>query len=119
MDEVEGPVSLCQALRHVLPVHLGVREDDLELVPLQGFETPDGVFGLAIVDLYPGGIGLVDGLQDDDLLQRIFGHARDWLASCRCKKAHACCLSTPSAKAAAMDHAPHHQAALDLLGQVV
>lgn len=118
-DDKEAPVSLCQALRHVLPVHLGVREDDLELVPLQGYETPDSVFGLAVVDLYPGGIGLVDGLQDDDLLQRILGHTRDWLTSCRCKKARGCCLSTPSAKAAAMDYAPHHRAALELLGQVV
>lgn len=118
-DDPEGPVSLCQALRCVLPVHLGVAEDDLELVPLRGYETPDGVFGLAVVDLYPGGIGLVEGLEDDELLARLLCSAHDWLAACPCRRARGCCLASPGAKAASMDYSPHHKAALELLGQVV
>lgn len=115
-----APISLCEALRHVLPVHLGVEEDALELVPLWGEETSEGIFGLALVDLYPGGIGLIDAVQGDDpLLAQILRRTRDWLATCSCRGGRGCCLDTPGGRAAALDALPDHRAALELLRQVV
>jgi hypothetical protein len=124
--EEEEPValaSLAQALRHVLPVHLGVEDDALEVVPLTG-ETVQGrpAFGLAIVDLYPGGIGLIDAVGDDNsFLLELFEWSRDWLAACPCQSDPGCplCLRSPSALAANSDRPPLRSAALGLLRQVV
>ncbi|HZF09274.1 MAG TPA: Zn-binding domain-containing protein [Thermoanaerobaculia bacterium] len=121
-DEV-ALASLCQALRHVLPVHLGVEEDALELVPLGGEEV-DGIptFGLAIVDLYPGGIGLVDAVGDDSaFLLEVLGWTRDWLSACPCQSPAGCprCLRSPAALAANSDQPPSRGAALDLLRPIV
>jgi hypothetical protein len=115
--------SLAQALRDLLPVHLGVEEDALEVVPLTG-ELVQGraAFGLAIVDLYPGGIGLVDAIADDNpFLLKLLEWARDWLANCPCKSDQGCarCLRTPSAKAANRNQPLFRSAALELLEQVV
>jgi hypothetical protein len=121
-DEV-ALASLCQALRHVLPVHLGVEEDALELVPLTGDEVGgQPTYGLAIVDLYPGGIGLVDAVGDDSaFLLEVLGWTRDWLAACPCQSAAGCprCLRSPAALAANPDQPPSRGAALDLLRQIV
>jgi hypothetical protein len=78
----EAIAALCQALRHVLPVHVGVEEDAIEVVPLEGdYVDHDQVFGLAIVDLYPGGIGLADALSKDPTwAPAILRWTRDWLA---------------------------------------
>lgn len=115
--------SLAQALRHVLPVHLGVDEDALEVVPLTG-ERVDGLptFGLAIVDLYPGGIGLVDEIVDDNpFLLHLLEQTRDWLQACSCQSDTGCdrCLRSPAALAANIDQPPLREAALSLLRQVV
>jgi hypothetical protein len=73
--------ALCLSLRHVLPVHLGVEEDALEVVPLNGqIIENQKVDGLAIVDLYPRGIGLVDAIHDDQqLIQNILEWTAKWL----------------------------------------
>ena len=124
--DAEEPValaSLAQALRHVLPVHLGVEEDALEVVPLDG-DLLGGIatFGLAIVDLYPGGIGLVDEVGDDSpFLLQLLHWTRDWLVACPCRSDQGCerCLRSPAALAVNSDQPPLRSAALSLLGQVV
>lgn len=115
--------SLAQALRHLLPVHLGVEEDAVEVVPLQG-DALGGLaaFGLALVDLYPGGIGLVDEIGDDGpFLLQLLAWARDWLAACPCQSDQGCdrCLRSPAALAANWDQPPQRGAALELLEQMV
>lgn len=123
--EEEDPValsSLAEALRHVLPVHLGVEEDALEVVPLTG-ELVRGraTFGLAIVDLYPGGIGLVDAISDDNpFLLQLLEWSRDWLAACPCQSDQGCarCLRSPASLAANSDQPPLRAAALNLLRQI-
>lgn len=108
--------SLCQALRHVLPVHLGVEEDALEVVTLNG-EDIDGeaTFGVAVVDLYPGGIGLIDAIHDDNtLLLHVLEWTRNWLAVCPEQA-----LQTPAAQATNPDQPPQRAAALKLLEQMI
>ena len=124
--EEQEPValaSLAQALRDLLPVHLGVEEDALEVVPLTGeFVQGRAAYGLAIVDLYPGGIGLVDAIADDNpFLLKLLEWARDWLANCPCKSDQGCarCLRSPAAKAANRNQPLFRSAALNLLKQVV
>ncbi len=124
--EPEEPIallSLCQALRHVLPVHLGVEEDALEVVALLD-ETIDEMqtYGVAIVDLYPGGIGLVDAIRDDNtLILQLLTWTRSWLETCACQSDAGCeeCLRSPAALAANSDQPPLRSAALQLLGQIV
>ncbi|HEX2835307.1 MAG TPA: DUF1998 domain-containing protein [Thermoanaerobaculia bacterium] len=122
-DSVLALSSLAQALRHVLPVHLGVGEDSLEVVPLTS-ELVHGrsVFGLAVVDLYPRGIGLVDAIGDDNtFLLQLLQWTRDWLAACACQSDQGCdrCVRSPSALAANHDQPPVRGAALHLLRQVL
>jgi len=124
--EKEEPLalaSLAQALRHVLPVHLGSEEDALEVVPLTGQTVQErATFGLAIVDLYPGGIGLIDAIADDNaFLLQLFAWAQEWLATCPCQSEQGCerCLRSPSALAANINRPPSRTAALNLLRQVV
>lgn len=73
--------AVCLALRHVLPVHIGVEEDALEVVPLIGQTIGQNrVNGLAIVDLYPHGIGLVDAIKDDQqFVQTVLEWTHNWL----------------------------------------
>lgn len=77
----EALEALAAALRQVLPVHLGADEDSLEVVPVYGvFVDGAQVFGLAIVDLYPGGIGLAEVIESDPvILQNIFVWTHQWL----------------------------------------
>jgi hypothetical protein len=81
----ENPETLhlaAMAIRHLLPVHVGVGENHLDALPLSGVKAGKRtVFGLAIVDLLPGGgIGLVDAIQEDDaLLQLLIDRACLWL----------------------------------------
>ena len=124
--EEEEPIalaSLAQALRHLLPVHLGAEEDALEVVPLTGeFIQGRAAYGLAVVDLYPGGIGLVDAIGDDNsFLLQLLEWTRDWLAACPCQSNQGCnrCLRSPAAMAANSDQPPLRAAALNLLHQVV
>ena len=118
----EGPISLAETLRHVVPVHLGVDGEALEVVPLLGDETDDGLFGVALVDLHPGGLGLVDAFAEDGgLLTRLLRQARQWLERCGCHggQGRGCVLRTPAAQAAAMDHPPTCRAAVAMLKQAV
>ncbi len=68
-------LSTVAALRHVLPVHTAIEEDALEVVALQNRR------GLALVDLYPGGVGIVNAMHKDSwLIPRVFGLAARWLS---------------------------------------
>jgi len=83
IDEMD---SLALALRHVLPVHFGVEADALEVVTIDGVAaagTGETLFGVAIVDLYPGGIGLVEAVQRTgaELVVLILRSTAQWLAS--------------------------------------
>ncbi len=96
--------SIAQALAQVLCVHVGVEEDAVRVVAAEGLKVGRRrEWGLAILDLYPHGIGLVDALNDDDaLLRRMLEHTRDWLAQCPCGSDDGCalCLQSPAAIAA-------------------
>jgi hypothetical protein len=76
-------LALCQALRHVLPIHLGVEEEAVEVVPVEGpMVEGEAAFGLAIVDLYPHGIGLAEAVRDDEYwIRDLLSYTRDWLAA--------------------------------------
>ena len=100
----------------MLPVHLGVEEDALEVVTLSG-EDIDGeeTFGVAVVDLYPGGIGLIDAIHDDNtLLLHLLEWTRNWLAVCPEQA-----LQTPAAQATNPDQPPQRAAALKLLERIM
>ncbi len=122
-EEHVALASLAQALRHVLPVHLGVDEDALEVVPLTGEIISDlPTYGLAVVDLYPGGIGLVDEIGDDSpFLLQLLEWTDGWLKACPCQSDAGCdrCLRSPAALAANIDQPPLRKAALGLLRQVL
>ena len=113
--------SVAQALRDVLPVHLGVEEDALEVVPLVNETVKNRqVFGIAIVDLYPRGIGLVEEIADDDgFLLRLFERSCAWLSACPCQSEQGCarCLRSPAALAASEQKASR-AAALQLLRKI-
>lgn len=95
--------ALAEALRPILPVHLGVDEDDVELVAFGGTpeeRTPSQ--GVALVELYPDGFGLLEPIAEDrgfllDLLER----ARSWLAGCGCAATDGCekCLRSVRSRA--------------------
>ena len=125
-DNLISLVSVCQALKQVLPVHMGVEDDALEVVPITHEEIESHeIFGIAIVDLYPNGIGWVDAIYDDspfifDLLEWTF----KWLDNCSCKSNDGCnqCLRTLAASAATgnVSHQlPGRAMALKLLKRVI
>lgn len=117
-----GIISLCECLRIVLPVHLGVNDEAVELVPVVKDDFGGvPVHGLFIVDLYPGGIGLVDAFQDDDdLWLSLLDHAHRWLSACPCQEDGGCprCLHWIPSKATRGVGAHTRRAALELLEQV-
>lgn len=109
--------ALCLALRHVLPVHLGAEEDAIEVVALAGDPAHrlgnSQVWGLAIVDLYPGGIGLADALGEDNALPLLLLECtRDWL---RQPGADVDLLASPLARATLGRERPDSAAAVALL----
>jgi hypothetical protein len=109
--------TLVQALREVLPMHLGVEEDALEVLPLAGDTVGrNPTHGLAIVDLYPGGIGLIDAVRDDNaLLLELLRSTLAWL-----RDSPDDVLRTPAAEA--VNPTPHllqPKAAVKLLQQVL
>jgi hypothetical protein len=122
-QDVVALASLAQMLRDILPVHLGVEDDALEVVPLTGeFVQSRPAFGLAIVDLYPGGIGVVDAVcEENSFLLQLLEWGRNWLTHCPCQSDQGCprCLRSPAALAANIDLPPMRSAALGLLRQVV
>src|SRR5262249_34774164 len=96
---------LAMALRHLLPVHIGVAEGYLEVVRLTDaqVEGEKRVSGLAIVDLLPGGgIGLIDAIEEGDALVRtLLSSCWSWLteASRRRDSAETLFASSPIAAA--------------------
>jgi len=73
--------ALALALRYILPVHVGIEEDALEVLTLfRQIIGNDTVTGLAIVDLYPRGIGLVQAIHEDQqLIQNVLEWTYRWL----------------------------------------
>jgi len=110
--------SIAQALRHALPVHVGVDDDALEVVPVRD----RGRTGLAVVDLFPGGIGVVEAIHEDDaLVLDVLLRVHGWLLGCACGKEDGCasCLRSPEALASDVDGILRRKAALDVLQGVV
>ncbi len=112
-------VSLGQALRTILPVHLGVEEDALEVVPVHGaFADETEIHGLAVVDLYPGGIGLARSIRDEDpLIRTVLQQTQKWLQACKCQLSCANCLATPLARASTSSRRPDRSSVLVLLDE--
>ncbi|WP_295457812.1 Zn-binding domain-containing protein [uncultured Thiodictyon sp.] len=96
--------SIAQALGQVLAVHVGVEEDAVLVMAAERLKIGRRrESGLVILDLYPQGLGLIDALNDDDdLLRRLLGYTRDWLADCPCAAESGCplCLQSPPSIAA-------------------
>ncbi|MFH1468442.1 MAG: Zn-binding domain-containing protein [Pseudomonadota bacterium] len=114
--------SLAEALRQVIPVHVGVEEDAVEVVVVE--HVPMGhqdVFGLVVVDLFPGGIGLSETLDDSGLLLDILRACRDWLARCPCQSEKGCpaCLHTIPSRATVPDGGHSRAAALAVLDRLM
>jgi len=105
LDEAPAALhSIAAALGQVLAVHVGVEEDAVLVMAVQGLKVGRRrETGLVILDLHPQGLGLIDALNDDDdLLRRLLEYTRDWLAQCPCAAAAGCprCLQSPPAIAA-------------------
>jgi hypothetical protein len=81
----EAPETLhlaAMAFRHLLPVHIGVADSYLDALALPGVKVDRRtVFGIAIVDLFPGGgIGLADAMEEDEaVIQLLIDRAWLWL----------------------------------------
>ena len=102
-----GLHSLVQALRHVFPVHVGVDEDAVGILAFDGRQIEGrATWGLMIVDLYPGGIGLIQSMDEDPaFLVHLLELTRNWLAACDCDPEKGCerCLKSPIAESAVAD----------------
>jgi hypothetical protein len=100
--------SVAQALRHVFPVHVGVDEDAVAILALHDKALGHRrVWGIMIVDLYPGGIGLVQSMDEEPgFLVKLLALTRDWLAGCACGDDWGCeaCLKSPLARSAIADN---------------
>jgi hypothetical protein len=108
----EALEALALALRHVLPVHLGVDDDAQEVVALPGAPC----WGLAIVDLYPGGFGLADAIAEDNVLPlRLLEWTLDWLSE---PGAGASLLASPLVLATLAER-PDPAAAAELLERLI
>ena len=95
--------SIAQALSQVVAVHCGVEEDSVLVTAVEDLRLGRRrESGLVILDLYPQGIGLIDALNDDELLRRMLEHTHDWLAECPCAAEAGCprCLQSPPSIAA-------------------
>jgi hypothetical protein len=70
-------ISAVAALRHVLPVHTAIDEDALEVVAFSSQNRR----GLALVDLYPGGVGVVNAMHKTVwMIPMLFDRAAQWLS---------------------------------------
>ena len=113
----EGAVSIAEILRHVLPVHVRVEADAVALVPISSVMWEAGAT-VAVVDTFPGGIGLVDDLfADGPLLFEVLSAAHAWLAACRCGSDDGCkrCVRDVSSRAASRLELPSRRAGLAAL----
>lgn len=117
--------SIAQALGQVLAVHCGVEEDAVLVTAVTDLRLGRRrESGLVILDLYPGGIGLIEALNDDALLRLMLEQVRDWLADCPCDTEAGCprCLQSPPAIAATRGTAERRlsrRQAVDVLRQVL
>jgi len=97
----QGLRSFCYALKSVFPIHLGVRSDAFEIIPLieetltNSSNKYENFTGFAIIDLYPQGIGLVHILnKDPDIIRKLFEYTKNWLNYCECDDGCEQCVGT-------------------------
>jgi hypothetical protein len=80
MDQL---LSAAAALQYVVPVHTAVEENALRVTPV--FEGSRS--RLALVDLYPGGIGVINAIHRSTwLMTTLFDHVAAWLGSIGTRK---------------------------------
>nr|VFJ49955.1 MAG: protein of unknown function (DUF1998) [Candidatus Kentron sp. DK] len=120
----QGLNSLTQALRHVLPVHAGIDEDAVEIVPIHdGLPMGNkGGTGVAIADLYPGGIGIIREIGKDTLfIKELFDWTARWLAACSCPEDGACprCIDSFTAGAITTTSPNSRGEVLNLLARTI
>ncbi len=123
-DDASRPAleAIAQAFRSILPVHLGVDEDDLEVVAFGGMAGEQGPRGIALVELYSGGFGLLEPVAEDlDFLFDLLARIRAWLNSCPCRSTEGCerCLRSISALACNAGLRRSRAAALETLARVL
>lgn len=111
--------SLAEALTHVLPVHVGVASDALEVVAYNTEVDGQMARGIAIVDLYPKGIGLTSFLDQKSYIKDLLDATASWLASCTCAQGCAKCVRSPTHVARTHDNIPRRDLALALLNKMV
>jgi hypothetical protein len=115
--------ALTESLRPMLTVHLGIDEDDVELVAFGGTaEEHAPSQGIALVELYPGGFGLLEPIaEDSEFLLELLQRARSWLAACGCAGSDGCeqCLRSVRSRATNGGRPASRAAALAALGRVL
>lgn len=114
---IHGAIGVAEAMRHVLPVHVRVEADAVAIVPMPSAMGDRGA-GVAVVDTFPGGIGLVDDLfADGPLLFEMLAEAHAWLAACACDSDDGCyrCVRDVSSRAASRLDLPSRRGALAAL----
>jgi hypothetical protein len=125
-DLPRGLQSVAAALRHVFPVHVGVTEDAVAILPFHNEPVGERIAcGLLVVDVYPGGIGLTQSIDEDpDLFMRLLRHAGQWLEACPCDSDSGCeqCLQSPLSLSTCADRVtmtPSRGDALSLLARML
>lgn len=116
-EDPGGLAGIAQALDHVIPVHLGVERDALAVQELSQLNVEgEERHGVVIVDLYPGGIGLIDAIRDDhDFILRLLSWTKSWLESETSNE----CLRTAAAAAAGRQGQTSRRSAVAILNQLV
>ncbi len=119
-DLPRGLQSVAAALRHVCPVHVGVAEDAVAILPFHNEPVGERIAcGVLVVDLYPGGIGLTQSIDEDpDLFMRLLRHAQQWLKACTCDSESGCerCLQSPLSLSTCADRITMSPSRGDALG---
>jgi hypothetical protein len=79
-----GIVTIAEALRYVLPVHLGIDEDDLLVIP-----QANRIRGIVFSSLFPDGAGLISGTGDGGIepkmIYNLLPFIKKWLQACECE----------------------------------
>jgi hypothetical protein len=77
----EALSTIAAALRHVLPVYVAVESNAVEVMAIPRVWRSDELRGaLALVELHPGGLGLLDAIEEDErLLRFLLAETADWL----------------------------------------
>jgi hypothetical protein len=82
--------TIAAALRHILPVHVGVEDDALEVIapPEPRSDGRTIINKIVVVDSFPGGIGLADALYNDrHLVGNLLAWSLEWLEHCNSDQA--------------------------------